>query len=208
MPLMRIAVCFDGWITSHDHTFTKPLWALSHPPRVLFLISHIHILCHSCSYCPVSYFVPLYPPPLLFPPHTCWLSSPQSSPTLSSTWFPAVPFHHTSILCISTFTTRHSPSHSHTYTPSHTFPSPTPQKSPTNNTYSTGIQVPVKKSIDRFHVTSLPPCWRTITKDSSLASIVSSTNMAATSLSYDSLGIDCKPSNSLVWYITITIIIM
>ena len=36
--------------------------------------------------------------------------------------------------------------------------------------------------------------WRTITKDSSLASIVSSSNMAATSLSFDSLGIDCKLS--------------
>ena len=47
---------------------------------------------------------------------------------------------------------------------------------------------------DRLHVTSLPPCWRTITKDSSLASIVSSSNMAATSLSFDSLWIDCKPS--------------
>ena len=41
---------------------------------------------------------------------------------------------------------------------------------------------------------SLPPCWKTITKDSSLASIVSSSNMAATSLPFDSLGIDCKPS--------------
>ena len=37
--------------------------------------------------------------------------------------------------------------------------------------------------IDCFHIMSLPPCWRTITKDSSLVSIVSSTNMAATSLS-------------------------
>ena len=53
-------------------------------------------------------------------------------------------------------------------------------------------------SIDRFHVTSLPPCWRTITKDSSSASIVSSSNMAATSLSFNSLGIDCKPSIDLV----------
>ena len=56
---------------------------------------------------------------------------------------------------------------------------------------------------DHFHVTSLPPCWRTITKHSSLASIVSSTNMAATSLSFEYLGIDCKPSipteGSLVW---------
>ena len=49
-----------------------------------------------------------------------------------------------------------------------------------------------KPSIDRLHVTSLPPCWRAITKDSSLASIVSSTNMAATSLSFESLGINCK----------------
>ena len=48
--------------------------------------------------------------------------------------------------------------------------------------------------IDRFHVTSLPPCWWTITKDSSLASIVRSSSMAATSLPFDSLGIDCKPS--------------
>ena len=48
--------------------------------------------------------------------------------------------------------------------------------------------------INRFHVTSLSPCWRTITKDSSLASIVSSSNMAAMSLSFDSLGIYCKPS--------------
>ena len=51
-----------------------------------------------------------------------------------------------------------------------------------------------RQAIDHFHITSLPPCWRTITKDSSLASIVSSTNMAATSLSFDSLGTDCKPS--------------
>ena len=43
-----------------------------------------------------------------------------------------------------------------------------------------------------LQVTSLPPCWWTITKDSSLASIVSSTNMAATSLLFDSRGIDCK----------------
>ena len=50
-----------------------------------------------------------------------------------------------------------------------------------------------KPSIHHFHVTLLPPCWRTITKDSSLASIVSSPNMAATSLSFDSLGTDCKP---------------
>ena len=48
--------------------------------------------------------------------------------------------------------------------------------------------------IDRLHVTSLPPCWRTLTKDSSLASIVSSTNMAAKSLPFDSQGIDCKSS--------------
>ena len=30
----------------------------------------------------------------------------------------------------------------------------------------------VKQTIDRLHVTSLPPCWRTITKYSSLGSIV------------------------------------
>ena len=51
-----------------------------------------------------------------------------------------------------------------------------------------------RQAIDHFHITSLPPCWRTITKDSSLASVVSSSNMAATSFSFDSLGIDCKPS--------------
>ena len=43
-----------------------------------------------------------------------------------------------------------------------------------------------------LHVTSLPPCWWTITKYSSLPSIVSSTNMAATSLLFDSREIDCK----------------
>ena len=48
-----------------------------------------------------------------------------------------------------------------------------------------------KTTINPLHVT-LRPCWRTITKDSSLASIVSSTNMAATSLLFDSRGIDCK----------------
>ena len=51
-----------------------------------------------------------------------------------------------------------------------------------------------QRAIDRLHVTSLPPCWRTITKVSSLASIVSSSNMAATSLPFESLGSDCKPS--------------
>ena len=55
--------------------------------------------------------------------------------------------------------------------------------------------------IDRFHVTSLPPCWRTISKDSSLASIVSSSNMAATSFSFDSLGIGCKPPIDLCSFV-------
>ena len=43
-----------------------------------------------------------------------------------------------------------------------------------------------------LQLTSLMPCWWMITKDSSLASIVSSTNMATTSLLFDSRGIDCK----------------
>ena len=51
------------------------------------------------------------------------------------------------------------------------------------------LVINIQITIDCFHVTSLPPCWKTITKDSSLASIVNSSNMAATSLSYDSLGI-------------------
>ena len=42
-----------------------------------------------------------------------------------------------------------------------------------------------------LHVTSLPPCWRTWTKDFSLASIVSSTNMAATPLWFNSPGTNC-----------------
>ena len=33
-------------------------------------------------------------------------------------------------------------------------------------------------AVDLLHVTSLPPCWRTITEDYSVASVVSSTNMA------------------------------
>jgi hypothetical protein len=49
----------------------------------------------------------------------------------------------------------------------------------------------------RLHVTSSPPCWKTITKDFSLASFVYGTNMAATSLS--SLGNDCKPRIVLVF---------
>ena len=49
-------------------------------------------------------------------------------------------------------------------------------------------------AIDHFHVTSLLPCWRMITKDSSLASIVTLSNIAAMSLSFDYLGIDCKTS--------------
>ena len=52
--------------------------------------------------------------------------------------------------------------------------------------------------IDCFHVTSLLPCRRTITKDLSSASIVSSSNMAATSLSLDCQGVDCKPSMVMV----------
>jgi hypothetical protein len=42
-------------------------------------------------------------------------------------------------------------------------------------------------------VTSSPPCWKTITKDLSLVSFVYGTNIAAMSLSLDSLGNDCKP---------------
>ena len=52
--------------------------------------------------------------------------------------------------------------------------------------------------IDRFHVTSLPPCWRTITKDSSSASIVSSSNMATTSLWFEYLRIDYLSIHELV----------
>ena len=44
--------------------------------------------------------------------------------------------------------------------------------------------------IHRLHVTSFPPCWRTTTKYSSLASIISSSNMAATSFSFQFLGND------------------
>ena len=48
-------------------------------------------------------------------------------------------------------------------------------------------------STDPSHVTSMPPCWRTLTKKF-LISFFSSTTMAAKSLSFDSLRIDCKPS--------------
>jgi hypothetical protein len=51
----------------------------------------------------------------------------------------------------------------------------------------------MKSRILRLHVTSSPPCWKTITKYLSLASFVISFNMAAMSLSLDSLGNDCKP---------------
>ena len=51
-------------------------------------------------------------------------------------------------------------------------------------------------SIDSLHVTSLLTCWGLTTKDSPLAPIVSSTNMATSSLSFEPLGIYmyCKGS--------------
>ena len=48
--------------------------------------------------------------------------------------------------------------------------------------------VPCKSAlIDRLHGTSLPPCWRTTTKDSSLPSTVCSSRLAAMFLSVESL---------------------
>jgi hypothetical protein len=44
-----------------------------------------------------------------------------------------------------------------------------------------------------LHVTSSPPCWRTLTKYFSFVSFVYGTNMAAMSLSSHSLGKDCNP---------------
>ena len=48
----------------------------------------------------------------------------------------------------------------------------------------------INYSIDHLYVMPLLPRWRTITKDSSLTSIVRSTNP----LSFESPGTDCKPS--------------
>ena len=47
--------------------------------------------------------------------------------------------------------------------------------------FQEGMKWESQAPVDRFHVTSLPPCW-TITKCSSLASSGSSSNMAAVSL--------------------------
>ena len=47
--------------------------------------------------------------------------------------------------------------------------------------FQEGMKWESQAPVDRFHVTSLPPCW-TITKCSSLASTGSSSNMAAVSL--------------------------
>ena len=57
-------------------------------------------------------------------------------------------------------------------------------------------------SIDSLHVMSLLACWGLTTKDSPLAPIVSSTNMATTSLSFEPLGIYmyCKGSTVYVFH--------
>ena len=59
--------CFDWWICTHDHIFTKSRSPLS--PRILFLFSHIPTLCLLCSsYCyyPVSLFTPSILPHVQF----------------------------------------------------------------------------------------------------------------------------------------------
>ena len=56
---------------------------------------------------------------------------------------------------------------------------------------------------DRFHNYVIAVMLEDNNKGFSLASIVSSSNMAATSLSFDSLGIDCKPSIRNIVYSSI-----
>ena len=60
------------------------------------------------------------------------------------------------------------------------------ERSP-DNKLSSIFSTKSKKTYAPFTRTSLPPYWRTITKDSSLASIANSTNMAPMSLSFESL---------------------
>ena len=55
---------------------------------------------------------------------------------------------------------------------------------------TSGIYSSCPRPIHRLHVTSFRPCWRPATKDSSSASIISSSNMAATSFSFEFLGND------------------
>ena len=60
------------------------------------------------------------------------------------------------------------------------------ERSP-DNKLSSIFSTKSKKTYAPFTRTSLPPYWRTITKDSSLASIANSTNMAPMYLSFESL---------------------
>jgi cellobiose phosphorylase len=67
----------------------------------------------------------------------------------------------------------------------------------TNRWYSERLTSSLSASkiyiINRLHVTSWSPCWKTLTKYFSLASFVYGTNMAAMSLSSHSLENDCEP---------------
>ena len=86
MPLMRIAVCFEGRIITHDHIFSDPL--RPRPPRVLAIphlpYSYLSLLCHSCFYSRflLPSFFPLFiSSPCSFPPCTCSLISLLFAPT-------------------------------------------------------------------------------------------------------------------------------
>ena len=166
MPLMRIAVCFDGRTTADDHIFTKPLPALSRfltCPIFRLPYTYLCLLCHSYCYYPVFLFF-LH---LLF---RLFISSPHvlvhlvSFCTHSSARFPATTtrfsllFHshplrirltylllqfYSFILPITTFTTRYSPFsftyiHIITHIPALLLLYSSCKSNIKNNTYSTG----------------------------------------------------------------------
>ena len=163
MPLMRIAVCFEGRIITHDHIFSDPL--RPRPPRVLAIphlpYSYLSLLCHSCFYSRflLPSFFPLFISSLhvqshlaSFRTHTAALGSQPKPHTISHFYCTPTPVplrlfyqplhqFYSSILTITTFTTRYSPfsftyKHIITHFPTLLLPYPT------YNTSSTGIQIP------------------------------------------------------------------
>ena len=89
MPLMRMGVCFNVWITcTHGHIFTMPLQALSPSPTcpiphpIPHPWSYLCLLVISCCYYPMFlFFVPLHSPSHSFPPCMCRPGSLFLAPT-------------------------------------------------------------------------------------------------------------------------------
>ena len=176
MLLMRTAVCFDGWVITHDHM--RPFEYCPRPPRVLFLLPPIFLFYAFYTNLAViilsslSLSLSLSSFLCSCPPHTCRLISLPFAPTVARgsepaqlvhnfpalfyfhrrptiiPFLPATPVLFLRILLITTFTTRYSPfSFTYTHRSSH-FPALqlVPYPSRKYNTYNTGVQKPVKNS--------------------------------------------------------------